>query len=287
MFNPQEAIAAAAKLAPNMNEAQGGGDFQRELPAEGLCRLRLTGYIELGQHEQDFKGEKKLKDRVALTFELSGPRHQPMKIGEVEVPHTITITEALSLNEKANFFKLFKRLNHTGEFTHFAQLLNGEFIGNIHHNVVGEGDNKKTYANLRGADGYTIRPPFTVNVDAETGEETQIRLKADPAKAPLKCFLWNFPSKEMWDSLFIDGKWDDQKDKDGKVIKEGTSKNYWQNRIKAAKNFKGSPMAEILFAGGEPDLPGAETPERSEENQQAAADATAGATTNDDPLAGV
>jgi hypothetical protein len=47
-------------------------------------------------------------------------------------------------------------------------------------------------------------------------------------------------------------------------------------------NFKESPMAEILFAGGEPDLPEAETPERSDENVQASADQKAGASA--DPL---
>lgn len=280
-FNVQDAVAKAAAAAPDMRESVGGGDFERELPAEGLTRLRFISYIELGQHTTKYKGEDKSKLKVALQFELSGPKHPLIKMGEVEVPHIITITENISLNEKANFYRLFKRMNYTGEYTLFAQMLGNEFLADIHHNTVGEGENKKTYANLRDDSGYTIRPPFVT--DPETGDSR--RLTVDAARTPLKCFLWDFSDKEMWDSLFIDGRYDDKKDDKGVVIKEGVSKNYWQNRIRAADNFKTSPLAELIFAGGIPDLPDSEQPARSDADVDAAADAKAGA--DADPLAGV
>lgn len=280
MFNIQDAIHQAATQGPNMNEATKGGE-KRELPVAGLTRLRFVGYIELGIHEEEFKGDKKKREKVSLIFELSGPKHPATDYDGKKVPHTITINESLSLNEKSNFYKLFKRMNYTGEATHIAQLLGKEFLGTIFHNTKGEGTDAKTYANLRDDSGYSIRPPFVD--DPDTGESR--RINVDEPLTPIKCFLWSFCSKPMWDDIFIDGKWDDKKDDKGNVIKEGTSKNYWQNRIKSAINFQGSPMAEILFAGGEPDLPGGETTERSEANQQASADAKAGAA--EDPLAGV
>jgi hypothetical protein len=288
MFNIQEALAQATTQGPDMNEAQKGGGGDYTPPPAGLARLRLVEYIELGQHVDGPAGKEKQKELVWVKWELSGPKHKPKELDDgKKIPFTISQTMPLSLNEKARFYKLFKRLNHTGEARHFAEFLDPKwsFIGDVIHKESGEGTDKRVYANLYNAEGSTIRPPFIVTIDEETGEEGQKKLPADPALSPLKLFLWNFATKDMWDALFIDGTYDDIKDKDGKVTKEGGSKNYFQNRIKAAKNFVGSPVAELLFAGGEPDLPGAETPERSEENKQATADHKAGAAA--DPLAGV
>jgi hypothetical protein len=286
MFNIQAAVERAAAEGPNMTEAVGGGDFPDRAPAaEGLVRLRLIGYIEIGDHAKEFKGEKKTKPFVKLQFELSGPKHPPLEFEGRKSPQIITLTETLSLNEKANFFKLFKRLNYQGKHTHFAQMLGEDFLGTVHHNVVGEGADKKTYANLRDDAGYTIRPPFIDVYDEATDTTSQRRIPVDKPLSPLRCFLWNFADKPMWDSLFIDGSYEDKKDKDGKVIRAGTSKNYWQNLIRSALNFKGSPAAEILFAGGEPDLPESETPERDPLAVQAGIEAKAGAAA--DPLAGV
>jgi hypothetical protein len=272
-FDVQAAIAAAAAQGPNMTEAVSGGG-ERELPAAGLVRLRLVRYLEIGKHiDKDMQGKEKIVDQVVLTWELSGPKHPPMDINGVKTPMTMDIYMTLSLNEKANFFKLFKRLNYDGQATHFAQLLGKDFLGTIVHVEKGEGADKRTYANLKDESGFTIRPPYIVTVNEETGEEGQKRINAEPALSPLKCFLWNFSSKEMWDSLFIDGKWDDKKDKDGKVVKEGASKNYWQNKIKSAVNFNDSPLAAILGAGGEPDLPGAETPDRAANDEDPLASA--------------
>jgi len=255
------------------------------LPVAGMTRLRLFQYIELGRHVDGPKGQEKEKELVFLNFELSGPKHPPIEIEGRKVPLTMSLTLPLSLNEKARFYKLFKRLNHDGKATHFAQFLGQDFLGTVFHKESGEGTEKRTYANLYNEDGLSIRPPFSVNINPETGDETQIRVTADPLLSPIKCFLWNFATKDMWDSLFIDGTWDDVTDKDGKVIRAGASKNWMQNRIRTARNFADSPLAEILLAGGEPDVGAAETPERSEANQEAAKDADAGAAA--DPLAGV
>jgi len=283
MFDVQSAIAAAVETGPDMTQASAsGGGF--DPPAAGPVRLRLISYIELGIYEDEWQGKKRLKEKVALQFELSGPKHPPRELEDGrKIPDIITITMNLSLSEKAGFYKLFQRLNHTGEYKHFAQLLGKPFIGTVHHTEK-EG---KTYANLHDSEGiYTIRPPF--REDFDSGES--IPVPVDEPLTPLKCFIWAAPEaalKGMWDSIFIDGKTDDKKDEKTGAVIPGRSKNYWQNRIKTATNFAGSPIAELLFAGGEVDLgeAKAETPARTDEAKEASADAKAGA--DADPLAGM
>lgn len=280
MENLQAKIAEAAEHT-DMNEAQkGGGD--RPIPAAGMVRLRFVSYVELGIHEDEWKGVKKNKNRVVLQFELSGPKHEPRDFDGRKIADVITINENISLNEKANFYKLFKRMNHTGQFKHMAQMLGQEFLGTIVHVTKGEGDQKRIFANLRDDGGYTIRPPYVE--DPETGESKRITVQ--PALTATKCFLWDYADKEQWDSIFIDGRWDDKTDDAGKVIEEGRSKNYYQNTIKAATNFSGSPLAEVLFAGVDQlELGEGEKPERSEADKEATSDAKAGVPA--DPLEAV
>lgn len=288
MFNVMEAVAAAAEVGPDMSQAAaGGGDF--EIPAAGVVRLRLITYVELGKHEDEFKGIKKTPEKVLLQFELSGPRHPPREVeGGGKVPQILSLTMNKHLNEKAGFFKMFARLNYTKDAKHFAQLLGRDFLGTIVHKEVGEGADKKTYANLRNEDGYTIRPPFIDMMNEETGDIESKRVTVDAPLSAIKCFIWDAPVslKEMWDSLFVDGTWPDKVDDKGVVTKAGSSKNWLQNQIRSALNFKSSALAELLGAGGEPDLgdEGATKPERSGD-PLADAEAKTGAAA--DPLAGV
>ena len=52
-------------------------------------------------------------------------------------------------------------------------------------------------------------------------------------------FLWNSPTMEQWESIFIDG-----------TTQEGKSKNYIQEKIQKATNFVGSPVERLLMSGG-------------------------------------
>jgi hypothetical protein len=252
-FDLEDYINAAAEIAPDMNEADEGGK-NYEPPAEGYCRLRLIGYFEIGVHENKVMGKLKKQDSVILEFELFGPKHPPKEDG---TQHTMQIRIPKSLNEKAHYFKLFKKLNYDGSAKHFAQLLGKPFLGQIVHSVSGEGSNQRTYANLRDASGYTVRPPF--KIDDETGESLPV--KVEDAKRPLRCFIWDAPKglKDMWGSIFIDGSYDT---KSGDQV-EQRSKNYIQAAIKKAINFPGSPIAILLGANGEePEVHEAETPKR-------------------------
>lgn len=251
MSNPFLNAIEEAASQTNMNEAQTGGEFTP--PAEGLVRLRFVGYIELGKHEKDYKGKKSQVDKVQLLFEASGPKHPPREDGS---PIMFSQRLTLSTSEKAMFYKLFKRMNPTGSATHMAQLLGNSYLATVVHNTSGEGDQKKTYANLRDAEGvWTIREPFLDNTDPESGEVTRTKINVAEPVTPLRCFMWQYADKAQWDSIFIDGTYEERKDDKGNVTQEARSKNVYQETIKSAHNWVGSKMQEILFAGGEADLP--------------------------------
>lgn len=255
--------AAVAATGPNMNEAVKGGGGDYTPPEAGACRLRFIGYVEVGKHENNIPGKPpKTENQVWLTFELSGPKHAPkvLESGE-KIPHRLTLRLNHSLNEKAAFFKLFKRMNYKGAATHMSQLLGDAFRGTVVHTTKGEGAEKVTYANLKDDAGFTIAPPRYE--DPETGEQRE--LAVDAAISPLRLFVWNAEPamlKQMWDCIFIDG-----------TAGEGDkqrSLNVFQDKIKSAVNFAGSPIALLLAGNGQTlDLP--ET-------------SSAPAKTDDDPL---
>jgi len=264
-------IAEAAKTGPNMTEAAaGGGDYTP--PAAGTAQARFVGYYEVGKHPGEYQGQPRVYDEVKLVFELSGPNHQPRQLPDgTRVPQRITVNEKKSLGSKANFFKLFGMMNYAGKATHMAQLLGEAYLVEITHSKSADG--KRTYANLRDANGYKVRGPSfqdpisgaTVNVDV-----------APPLTEP-RAFIWDVADLEMWNSIYVEGEYEAKKDDKGNVTQPARSKNVLQNYIKEAINWPEHPLAAILAAGGvEPELPDAETPERS--NTGAA---------SDDPLAHV
>lgn len=258
-FNPLAAVTAAVATLPNQAEAsKGGGEYVP--PAAGLARARFVGYLEVGANENTFEGVTKLANDVQLIFELSGPNHPPRVLPDgTKVPHRMTIfTSAAAggysrpLNEKANLFKLFRRMNWEGKATHIAQLLGQAFLVTVVHTV---GKDGKVRASLKGDQGFNVNPPRVQ--DPMTGNTVDIPVDA-PISA-LRLFLWDHASKPMWDSLFIAGTYDAEGDRPAR------SKNVLQDKIKAAKNFKGSPIEAVLLQGGTPlDLPTAETPARND-----------------------
>lgn len=276
-FDINAAVQQAAAKGPDMNKAQKGGGGAYVPPAEGLCRLRLIGYIEGGKQRHEFQGAVSYKDKVKLIFELSGPKHQPRKLDDgTLIPHRITVEETLSLSEKAHFYKIFTAMNYDKQATHMAQMLGREFLGTVYHRTSKNGN---VYAQLKGPQGYSIRSPYYE--DPATGETHHI--EAAPLMSELRCFLWEFPSKEMWDSLFIEGQYEARTDDAGNVIAPARSKNVLQEWIMAASNWQGSPMHDILESGSL-DIPDTEV----EAPKEAQGDMPPWpAEEDDDPLAGI
>lgn len=290
-FNKIAALAeqAVSNGVDMTKAAAGGGDYTP--PAAGPVRLRLVGYVEVGKHKTTFKGQEKVVDKVELTFELSGPKHPAREVDGVKYPQLIVVRENKSLNEKARFFKLFQLLNWQGKAKHIAQLLGEPFKGTIIHRTYKKADGTEgTAAELydKTAGTYRIEPPRYEVVDPENGPTGEYAtLKVDPAISKPKCFLWDYADMEQWASIFVEGEYEERKDKDGKVVAPAKSKNVLQNTIKTAVNFPGSPIAQLLAANGQPlDLPDSERPDMDEQEEDEAPAATVKAD-DKDPLAGV
>lgn len=223
-------------------------DFEYQPPAEGITVGRLIEYVELGEQPmKPYKGkEKPPADKVRIVFELLSPKKNIREIevegkGKVKIADRITISIKKSLHEKSGFFKLFSKMRYgREEIKHMAQMLGEAFIITVVHNVVGEGKEKRTYANITNDAGeYLIAAPFKV----DPIEETKTAIPVPEAISDLRLFLFNKPTKETWDSLFIDG---EREVADGKGGKKSVSKNKLQETILGAVNFEGSALAELL-----------------------------------------
>lgn len=238
----QAAVAAAiAKAAQQVNqgEATSGGDYVP--PEAGLSVITLVGYVEVGIHQHDIPNKPSYDSNdVQLIFELNGGKNKGEIVDGKLVCKRITVTEKLSSNEKANFFKIFNQLNYDGQATHMAQLVGRHFLGTVYHDKSKDG--KKTYATFKGPNGYNFSAPVVIKGDPLDPEnQTKVAVPAPAVASPdFKVFLWDYASKEMWDSLFIDGEYEA---KDGKPAR---SKNVLQDKIRSAKNFATSPIKAIL-----------------------------------------
>lgn len=208
----------------DMNEAVKGGSGGRLLP-EGYAFGRLVEYIEFGNQPQEFAGVAKDPAlEFSLGFALTGQGYQEAD----GTPYIVrTYNTALSRNEKSRAFKLFKSLNWKGTAKSYAQLLGETFLVKIVH----QPKSKTDPAIVSRLDLNGFLPPL----DPVTKAPYPI------AEAPddmYRMFLWSRPTKEAWDSLHIDGTYDD-----------GKSKNRLQETLLAALDFQGSALQMLLSAG--------------------------------------
>lgn len=221
--------------------SSGGGDF--EPIAAGVTGARLVGYYEVGQHESEFEGKKKINNTVKLVFELIGKKHPPIEKDDgTKIPVRSALTLNLSNNEKAGFFKIFSRIRDE-DTTHMMGMLGKPVMLTIVHVTKKVNGKDKTYANI---DKESIKKPIIQEMgkdeDGEpNGEITERPFPVGPALSELKAFVWDFASPEMWDAIFIEGEYPERKDDAGKVIAPARSKNTIQNEIASAVNFKGLP----------------------------------------------
>ena len=236
------------------------------LPAAGLTTARFIGYIEMGQRETSYQGKITGKAiKAKLIFELNGKRHRQKDEDGNEYGMLYYQDVFVKTGDKANFKKLFRAMSAGRDsIKHMAQMLNEAFLLEITHNKV---DENKTYANMTSQDGaWTIRAP--VVMDPETEEPRHV--KVPEATYPLRLLLWDKPTKEQWDSIFIDGTYT-KKDEDGNETQH--SKNWMQEIIvNEALDYEGSPL-ETLLRGADLNQPLVDTEPATETPQNASADA--------------
>lgn len=265
-----EELANLAAEHEDQTEEVTHQDFDNT-PEAGVTVGRLISYIELGKQDGgSYQGKKKPDaDKVRMEFELLAPKNiiKFERDGkEIESGQIVHVTVKKSLSDKASFKKLFKKLQYGREDKkHIAQMLGEAFIIHIYHNKVkGEnGAKDKLYVNLDKDGEYGIQAPFSEDPLTQQRQAYNIR----PHTANLRLFLWEHPTKEMWDSLFIDGTREVKK-QDGTV--EHVSKNWLQESILSAKNFNGSPLHQLLAGVSDDLLEQAEIEEAGEQSENPA-----------------
>ena len=245
---------AAVQADANVAKA-GGGTYTP--PPKGLARLRLVGYIELGKHIKKIPNKPdKVEDQAWLIFELSGKGYEPKELDDgTKIPMRITVKLNKSLNEKATYYKLFKRMNYEQKATHFIQLLGQGYLGNVGHFEIPSkeaGVQPTIIANFRDdAGSLTIRPPRIEAMDEETGDVVVKPIPVPAAVSEQRCFVWDSKPEwfsKMWASLYIPEP--ERTEGDEKDAKEQRSRNVYQNTIKDAVNFEGSPIHQYLQSQG-------------------------------------
>lgn len=233
----------------DMNEAVRGGGGGRLLPV-GYAFAQLVEYIEFGQQAQEFQG--KAKDpamEVQLGFALTGAAadpEDPTKTipynNEDGSPYIIRpYSFAISQNEKARAFLLFKALNWKRTAKSFAQLLSQKWLVKVVHVPKSKTDPKL----VSRLDLASFLPPLN-----PVGNTPYPIADADPSL--YKLFLWNRPTKAGFDALKIEGTF--EQEVNGQKVQK--SKNHMQERMLGALDFQGSPLQQLL-QGPALALPGA------------------------------
>lgn len=215
-------------------------NFDRELPKEGVAFLRLCGYVETGRHEPRNPTHKAAL-KTMLIFELSHPKHC-IEIDGKKVPQKFTLRLNKGMTAKSGYKKVFNMMNKAlgGGHTHFFQMMGKPLLGEIFHNSVGEGAEKKTYANLDNDGAYSFR-------SCEKEDELSGEMKTIPVpelqSTPIG-FLWENATTTdedyiaMWNSIEIEGAREvvDATTKEKKMV----SKNWMQDTIMKNMEWEGS-----------------------------------------------
>ena len=196
---------------------KGGSDT---LLPEGYSVARLVEYIEFGMHRKEFNGQVKAP---ALEFQLGFALYGEGYMNGDKPRMVRTYRIGLSNHEKSQAYNMFKLMNYNKSARHFAQLLGESVLVKIVHNKAKAGG--KVYAKI---DPMGFLPP----IDPVTRKAYPC---PEPSEDLYRLFLWNNPTKESWDSLYIDG-----------VDEEGESKNYLQEYCLKAVDYKGSPLYNLL-----------------------------------------
>ena len=206
-----------ATQSVDMTEESTGG--AGGLMPEGFAMARMVTYIELGLQPQEFGGKAKAPaPEVILGFKLFGG---PDNCYDGRFISTFPI--ALGNNTKSNAKITFDRLNWQGDMRHFAQALGRGFLLDIKVHTNETTKKQSNRINLKG----TLPPIDPVSKGAYPIPEVTAE--------DLKYFFFDRPTKGTWDSLFVEGTFDD-----------GGSKNKHQEKILTALNFPGSALEQLL-----------------------------------------
>jgi len=263
--------AQTTEVETDHREVSKGGGVR--LPAEGKCPARLIGYIEMGTQDQgEYQGEAKPPCLEAqLVFECLGTNNEDeievddgkggktkKTVGRILRPFPI----AVKLNEKSNFYKMFKKMDNERDLDHMSRMLNEVFLVTVKH---GETKGKKKYAKL-----MDVEPPLVEKRDdmGNLTDTIDISDKVRDASYPLQLFIVERPTFEMWESIKIEGTYTrKEKNEAGDEIEVEVSKNFIQEKIQDSLDWEGSAMQALLLDLGEDDAEETPAEEPKEEKK--------------------
>lgn len=204
--------ATVAEQGIDQSVTQSGGNFADVLLPRGTYFGRFMEYIELGKKIPMHMGKPTGKPavmNVRLGFIVYTPDGSIKRINPFPM--------AVSSFEKAKFKQVFDKMNYDGTLKHMAQRLGQAFMFEVEQytSKAGKTSNTIDFLSLRQL------PKF----DPNTGAPIEL-----PAldEAGLRLFLFDNPTKETWDSLFIE------------------KNNFIQQDILSAVNYEGSPLQQLL-----------------------------------------
>ena len=234
------ADAVESGAVTDMSVVKKGGGGGGKLWPKGTVLARLVSVVEIGNRAVSFQGQAKdPAPHVTLSFAImtNKPEYQ-YDDGKPGIISTFDMT--LSQSAKAKTSLLFQRMNYMKTAKNFAELLGQPYMFTITHNEPKEG--QKVRANI---DLTTVAAPM----NPVSGDMYEFPQAPDEY---FKLFLWQKPTKAMWDSLFIT----DEKNEDG------SSRNWMQDKLMQALDFEGSALQRLLFGDAIPRIPAAqpETP---------------------------
>lgn len=190
---------------------------------EGIYRGRVIEVIEYGIQPQSYEGKSKAPaEEVEFRVMLFPSQRIKKELGENTSPiYLRSWPIALYNTPNSKSKKVFDLMNVTGDAKHFREFIGEAFRFKVVHKTTAKGK-------INALDLLGTLPA----VDEETG-----KLLSVPEAPEDKLVLFTFikPMKEMWDKLHIEGSKQD-----------GTSKNFIQEKIMRALNFKGSDVEAML-----------------------------------------
>lgn len=233
MENLHDLIAKEAEVTAttqNMNEASTGGGSSKIMET-GQYLGAIVQYLDMGNHFEVYKEEKKgpfpkIRMSVAV-FDVD-------EYGDLETTPVLIhdIGMFVKRNERSKSYKAFRALNYTNDarFTHFAQAFMKPYLFKVEkrRSKAGKEYNSIDWAATQPAINPINRRPIPL-------PEIDDSLK--------RVFLWNNPTMEQWEKLYVEGEFDD-----------GNSKNFLQEEILNATDFHGSAV-DLMLRGGGKSLP--------------------------------
>jgi hypothetical protein len=263
------AISQAAVESENTS-VDSSGNFKRPDPVAGKTLGRIREYVELGRFEPDAVGLAKgysPAKKGYLIIELLHKRHQ-IEMGEKTVPHEVKVFFNKGVKATSNYKKLFKQINKAtgGTAKTFVDLINKPFAAKVVLNVVGEGESKKTYANLENFDVP----------ERENDEGDMVAVAVPELVGAIRLFLWENDTvtddmvKAMWASIQNDGTYTKNAGKDNESEE---SLNFDQNRIMTNMDWEGSRTQSLVIEedidlGDAPEVPAETTETGNDEDMQ-------------------